>query len=146
MNSLFRERQLESLKSIRPDPVFLRWSKKAILMDTTPERKRIARGIPLSAILSHAIRPLAAAGALTIAAFAFMAHAPEDISFIASLDPQDIAIERLKIASDDKSAEAKYFKSISPSISLALTDIIDPSTDYGSADHIKKGIALLGRN
>ncbi len=146
MNSLFHERQLKSLKSIQPDPVFLKWSKRAIMASAMPEERLVARHIPLSALLSRTMRPVAALGTMAILAFAFMAQSPADSSSIASLNGTDIAVERLKVASDDKSAEAKYFKGISPSISLALTDIIDPSTDYGSANHIKKGLALLNRN
>ncbi len=146
MNSPFHERQLESLRSIRPDPVFLKWSKKAILESAAPGKRRLVRRISLEAVLSRAMRPLAAACAMAVIALAFVLKAPDGNPSIASLDAEGIAIERLQVASEDRSGEVRYFKGISPSVSLALTDIIDTSTDYGSADHIKKGIALLSRN
>ncbi len=146
MNKEFPIERLKALQSIQPDPVFLKWSKRAIfesITETTPKRA-LSRRISLTTILTRAIRPLVATGTLVAVAFVITTMRPVTApDAVASLNGVSIATEQRALAAETKTAETHYFKGVSPTISLALTDIIDPSTDYGSANHIKKGIALL---
>lgn len=136
--------RLKAIKAIRPDPVFLKWSKRAIFADALPAIQAVSWRSAVTEFFARAVRPIAtASAAFGIAAIALAAAYPSAAPHVAGLDEVNIAVERHAIAADAKTAEVRYFKGISPSISLALTDIIDPSTDYGSANHIKKGIALL---
>lgn len=86
-----------------------------------------------------------AAGAAGTLAVALMIFTTPGKAPATSLNGEAIAMERQTIAAESNVAEVRYFKGISPAISLALTDIIEPKADYGSTNHIKKGIALLDK-
>ncbi len=146
MNREFPIERLKALQSIQPDPVFLKWSKRAIFENATQSEPKytLPRRISLTTVLTRAIRPLVATGTLAAVAFVIITMRPGAApDAIASLNGASIATEQRALATETKTAETHYFKGVSPTISLALTDIIDPSTDYGSVNHIKKGIALL---
>lgn len=138
------EEQLKTLASIRPDPVFLKWSRKAILAEiarTTETRE----GAHFWQSLFSPGRSAYAAGAAGVFAVALLITGAPKASPASSLSGEAIATERRMIAAENNTAEVRYFKGISPAVSLALTDIIEPKADYGSANHIKKGIALLDK-
>ena len=139
------EERLKALRTIRPDPVFLKWSKRAIFADARPIRRALPwhAHIAIGEMVARALRPLAAAGAMTAIALAAVTATSGAPAVAASLNGTAIAHERTSVAAETSTGQTRYFKGISPTISLALTDIIDTSTDYGSASHIKKGIALL---
>ena len=143
MNNEFPIEQLKSLSSIRPDPVFLKWSKRAIFTHALPQRHAVPWHTYTRQTLTHILHPIALAGTLSAVVILGITTIPTGSGTVASLNGVNIATEQTQVAAASKTAQTRYFKGISPTISLALTDIIDPSTDYGSADHIKKGIALL---
>lgn len=142
MNTRSPEEQLRSLSSISPDPVFLKWSKRAILGDIRLVRSpRRMKGI-----FAPFMRPAYAFAGTGMIALALIASGT-GASPATSLNGAAIAAERTAVTRENKTAEVRYFKGISPAVSLALADIIDPRANYGSADHIRKGIALLsGKN
>ncbi len=143
MNNEFPIERLKSLTAIQPDPVFLKWSKRAIFANTMPTQRALPRRIRLDEIFTYALRPFAAISALSALIIIAIMTTPSTSPAIASLNGENIIIEQKSLSTETKTAEVNYFKGISPTISLALADIIDPTTDYGSANHIKKGLALL---
>ena len=148
MNHEFPIERLKALHTIQPDPVFLKWSKRAIFADARPAPRALPRyaRTDILTFMFRALRPTAAIGAMAALALLVVAKTPAAQPAIASLNDVSIADERQAVVAEAKTGQVRYFKGISPTISLALTDIIDTSTDYGSANHIKKGIALLADN
>lgn len=65
---------------------------------------------------------------------------------VASLDTSLIQAERLAANATGSVADAAYFKGVSPAISLALTDIADPTTNWGSETKVKQALAVLTKN
>lgn len=144
MKNRSTEEQLKLLASIRPDPVFLKWSRKAILAEIhTAEKTEHKTG--LWELLRTHKRSVYATQMVGVLMAAFMLIGTPASSPAVSLNGEAIAMERKAIANENNEAEVRYFKGISPAVSLALTDIIEPRTDYGSTNHIKKGIALLDK-
>ena len=144
MKNRSTEEQLKMLAAIRPDPVFLKWSRKAILAEIAAAggaRRRMG----LWELMRSGGQGAYAAGTAGALALAFVLLNAPNGSPASSLNGEAIKAERLTIAAENNVAEVRYFKGISPAVSLALTDIIEPKADYGSTNHIKKGIALLDK-
>jgi hypothetical protein len=85
-----------------------------------------------------------ATGALTLLIFISLNEAPQgSVETIASLDTNAIQVEQLAVNAANSIANAAYFDGISPVISLALTDITDPSTNWDSANQVRQSLAVL---
>lgn len=145
MNEESLIKQLKSLSQVTPDPVFLKWSRYALLAETT-SRPRLFKGIPLMhAFQTHLGVSLASLAFAATALFVFFITntSPANPDIIASLNPAAIRREQKAATINSPSTESTYFKGIAPNIALALNDISDPRSDWGSANHIKQGISLL---
>ena len=136
--------RLSRMRAIQPDPATLKWTRRALLAEIAPQRRTLI-GL-MRAHLSPATGGLALAGALGIALIMTLAPHTKPAETVAGLDRANLETERAAVTGQDLTPTARYMKGISPAISLALDDIIDPSTDYGSTNHIKKGLALLDAN
>jgi hypothetical protein len=144
MRNKSTEEQLKTLASIRPDPVFLKWSRKAIIAEI--ETGAVKHRTRLWELLGNSMRNAYAIGGAGVFIITLMlVTVPNAAPRASSLNGDVIATERQTIAAENNIAETRYFKGISPAISLALTDIIEPKDDYGSTNHIKKGLALLDK-
>lgn len=86
-----------------------------------------------------------ATGALALLIFVSVHRTPEseNNTLVASLDTNAIQAEQLAVSATDSVANAAYFEGVSPVISLALTDIADPSTNWGSANQVRQTLAVL---
>ena len=136
--------RLSRMRAIRPDPATLKWTRRALLAEIAPQRRTFVEF--MRAHLSPVFGGFTLASALGIALIAAFTPQTEPAHTVASLDRIDLETERATVTEQDLTPTARYMKGISPTISLALDDIIDPSTDYGSTNHIKKGLALLNAN
>lgn len=145
MNDEFLIKQLKSLSRVTPDPVFLKWSRYALLAETT-RRARPFTGISFMrafhARLGFSLASLAFA-ATAVFAFFIISASPTNPDAIASLNPAAIRREQKAAATNNSATETTYFKGVAPNIALALNDISDQSANWGSANHIKQGISLL---
>lgn len=143
MKTEFLISQLNALKAIEPDPVFLRWSRRAIL--ATAEKPKTGPSVA-RAILTYGTRPfmrlsLVGAGiaALALLTATITQTQPADTrESIASLNSKNIMQEEKTVAQNQKLTNVAYYKNVSPAINLALNDIIDPSTNWKSGEHIKQ--------
>lgn len=145
MNDEYIIKQLKLLSQVTPDPVFLRWSRHALLAEM-PRRTRLFRGIPfMRALQTRFGLSLASLAFAATAAFAFFitSASPTNPDIIASLNPAAIRREQKAAAISNSATETTYFKGVAPTIALALNDISDPRSNWGSANHIKQGISLL---
>lgn len=148
MNDLVVTERLKSLQGIRPDAVFLAHTRTNILRAITPAASPFGlHGTwrPSLKTFIPAFRMSFVMGAFSL--FLFLgAHriVPQSAETVASLNADAIQAERPQ-ATEDKT-NAHYFNGVSPVISLALTDIADPSTNWGSAAQIKQSIAVLYKN
>ncbi len=133
--------RLSRMRAIQPDPATLKWTRRALLAEIAPQRRSLFE--MLRAHLSPIAGGLALASVFGIALVATLAPQAKPVAIAISLDRTELDAERAAIVMQDLTPTARYMKGISPTISLALDDIIDPSTDYGSANHIKKGLAIL---
>lgn len=133
--------RLKRLKAIQPDPGTLKWARRALLADIAPER----RGF-FAPFLERLTAPSLHFALSGIAALALIISAANQSDSISGSEVAGLDAERAAVAKQNLTPTVNYMKGISPTISLAITDIVDPSTDYGSAGHIKKGIALLDAN
>lgn len=138
MNNESLINQLKSLSRVTPDPIFLKWSRCALLAETTP-RKQLFNAIRFRFSFAPLALGLATLLVFLISKTPFPAHS----DIIASLNPAAIRLEEKVATAHDPSIETAYFKGIAPNIALALNDISDPSTNWGSANHIKQGMSLL---
>ena len=142
MNERLQE-QLKLLQSIRPDASFLARARvnllTAITPATTPFGLRSTWRPSFEAFIPT-FRLAFAMGAFSLFLFLGGSQSPyEQAGTVASLNADAIQAERPK-------ASANYFNGVSPVISLALTDIADPSTNWGSANQVKQSIAVLYKN
>ena len=132
-------KQLKSLSTITPDPVFLKWSRYALLAEATPRRKRFS--------LRLSFAPFALLAPLSVAALIFFitntAPSPASPDAITSLNAAEIRLEQDTALANNPGNETKYFKGIAPNVALALNDIGDPRNNWGSTDHLQQGIVLL---
>ena len=142
MNEQLQE-HLKSLKNIRPDVAFLARSRSRLMNIITPPPPRfsLASFIP-------AFRMSLATGALAliISVSGTSTSRNSESSLVASLDTNAIQAERFAANATDSIANADYFNGVSPVISLALTDIADPSTNWGSANQVRQSLAVLYKN
>ncbi len=137
MNNL--QEHLKSLKNVRPDAAFLARSRARLMTAITPAPRRLTL-----ASFMPAFRMSFATGALALLVFASAQKTPDnDKEVIASLDANAIRAEQLAVNATDSIANAAYFEGVSPIISLALTDIADPSTNWGSANQVRQSLAIL---
>ena len=91
-----------------------------------------------------AFRMSFATGAFALLIFISFHEAPQGGNeIIASLDTNAIQAEQLAVNATNSIANATYFNGVSPVISLALTDIADPSTNWGSANQVRQSLAVL---
>jgi hypothetical protein len=135
------EKQLKEMRTIAPDPAMLKWGRRALIAAIRqPAPVRGAR-VSLPAFVRPALALPAIAAMLVIAGGMVLMQKRD--TAIASLNAAAIAEEQRISESARTARNAEYFKNVSPTVTLALNDIIDPSTNWGSADHIKKGIALM---
>lgn len=141
MNNL--QEHLKSLKNVRPDAAFLARSRASLMATITPTPRlfSLESFIPV-------FRMSFATGALALLVFVSMHRAPENAesAVVASLDENAIQAEQLAVNATDSIANAAYFNGVSPVISLALTDIADPSTNWGSANQVRQSLAVLYKN
>lgn len=144
MKTEFLISQLNTLKTIEPDPVFLRWSRRAIL--ATPKKPEanppVARATPTHLTYPFFIRlSLVGTGiaALALLTATITQTQPADTrGSIASLNSKNIIQEEKAVAQNQKLTNVAYYKNVSPAINLALNDIIDPGTNWKSGEHIKQ--------
>lgn len=133
------QEQLKSLHGIRPDALFLARARVNLLTAIAPATSPYGKGISLETFLPT-FRLAFAMGTLSFFLFLGAYQSPYgQTGAVASLNTDAIQAERPK-------TNAHYFNGISPVISLALTDIADPSTNWGSANQVKQSIALLYKN
>lgn len=143
MKTEFLISQLNALKTIEPDPVFLRWSRRAIL--AAPEKPKTSLGAA-RAILTYGTRTFmrfsligAGIAALALLTTTITQTQPVDTKgSIASLNSKNIIQEEKAVAQNQKLTNVAYYKNVSPAINLALNDIIDPGTNWKSGEHIKQ--------
>lgn len=143
MNNPLQE-HLKSLKGIRPDAAFLARSRASLMAAITPSPRRFT----LNALIP-AFRMSFATAALSLLIFVSAsgpAKSPAETEIIASLDTIAIHAEQVATNATGSIANAEYFKDTSAAISLALTDIADPSVNWGSATKVKQSLALLTKN
>lgn len=141
MNSRLQE-HLKSLKGIRPDVAFLARSRERLIDAITPTPKRFS----LESLIP-AFRMSFATGAFALLIFISLHEAPRsDSETIASLDTNTIQAEQFAANATDSIASAAYFNGVSPVISLALTDIADPATNWDSANQVRQSLATLYKN
>lgn len=136
--------QLKTLRAIQPDPVFLRWSRRAILAaQHKPTKYSIFIDTIKRITFPKLVFPLAAT---SIATFILIITASEIINqptteenqIIASLNQEAILKEKHTVAQENKLTEITYYKNVAPAITLALNDITDPKTNWKSGEHIKQ--------
>ncbi len=134
------QEHLKSLKNVRPDTVFLARSRNRLMEAITPTPRRFS----LESLMP-AFRMSFATGALALLIFVSVHRTPEseNNTLVASLDTNAIQAEQLAVSATDSVANAAYFEGVSPVISLALTDIADPSTNWGSANQVRQTLAVL---
>ncbi len=141
MNNLHEH--LKSLKNVRPDAAFLARSRASLMATITPTPRRFSLEsfIPV-------FKMSFATGALVLLVFVSIHRAPEstEAGVMASLDVNAIQAEQLAVNATESIANAAYFNGVSPVISLALTDIADPSTNWGSANQVRQSLAVLYKN
>ncbi|MDO8582455.1 MAG: hypothetical protein Q7R63_00465 [bacterium] len=140
MNNPLQE-HLKSLKGIRPDAAFLVRSRARLLTAIAPAPRRFS----LESLMP-ALRMSFATAALSLLVFVSAqqpAKSPDANEVIASLDTVAIQAEQMAVNATGSAANAEYFKGVSPAISLALTDIADPSTNWGSANQVRQSLAVL---
>lgn len=143
MNNPLQE-HLKSLKGIRPDAAFLARSRANLMAAITPSPRRLT----LNALIP-VFRMSFATAALSLLIFVSAsgpAKSPTETEIIASLDTMAIHAEQVATNATGSIANAEYFKDTSAAISLALTDIADPSVNWGSATKVKQSLALLTKN
>lgn len=141
MNDQLQER-LKSLASIRPDAAFLARSRMNLMTAITPTPRRFS----LESLLP-AFRMSFATAALSLLVFVSASEVPAvPQGTVTSLDASAIKAEQFAANATGSVANAAYFKDVAPSVSLALTDIADPSTDWGSENEIKQSLAVLAKN
>lgn len=144
MKTEFLISQLNTLKAIEPDPVFLRWSRRAILAAAPePTKRRIFARIMQPIAFPKLVFPLAATSIATLlliitASGIIFKQGPAENQTIASLNQETILQEEQNIAPGHKLTKVAYYKNMSPAIDLALNDIIDPGTNWKSGEHIKQ--------
>lgn len=148
MDSLSLIKQLKSLATIEPDPVFLKWSRRSIVAAAELEGRPVLRsfgfGTRLNSLFKTSFRFSAIAGLATAAViFIALQTTTPSPSPIASLNDASISNEQQQAAAHNQTTQVKYYKGISPTIALALNDIVDPATNWGSAHHIKQSISAL---
>lgn len=141
MNNL--QEHLKSLKNVRPDAAFLARSRANLMAAITPAPRRFS----LESLMP-VFRMSFATGALALLVFVSVQRTPENTegAVVASLDTNAIQAEQLAVNATDSIANAAYFNGVSPVISLALTDIADPSTNWGSANQVRQSLAVLYKN
>src|SRR3989344_1431023 len=133
------EEHLKSLKNIRPDTAFLTYSRANLMNAIVPTPRRFS----LQAFMP-ALRMSFATGTIALLIFISTHEAPnETVESIASLDANALQAEQLAVNATNSIASATYFKGVSPIINLALTDIADPSTNWGSANQVRQSLAVL---
>ena len=138
MNNL--QEHLKSLKNVRPDAAFLARSRASLMNAISPVPRRFS----LESLMP-VFRMSFATGALALLVFVSVQRAPENTegTVIASLDTNAIQAEQLAVNATNSIANAAYFNGVSPVISLALTDIADTSTNWGSANQVRQSLAVL---
>lgn len=131
------QERLKSLQGIRPDAFFLAHTRINLLAAIAPLPRRFScQNISLTTFVPT-FRLAFAMGVFTLFLFLGGSQLPYGQSgAVASLNADAIQAERPK-------ANTNYFNGVSPVISLALTDIADPSTNWGSANQVKQSIAVL---
>lgn len=149
MNERLQER-LKSLQGIRPDAAFLLRSRtnlmSAISTPTSPFGLRGIRHISLETLIPT-FRLAFAMGAFSLLILLRGSNAPQTSpEVVASLDTNAIQAERLAVNATDSIANAAYFNGVSPAISIALVDIADTSTNWGSETQVKQALAVLYKN
>jgi hypothetical protein len=136
------QEHLKSLQGIRPDATLLARSKNRLMESITPAPRRFT----LQSFMP-ALRMTVATGALSLLVFISAREVPQGApELIASLDTNAIQAEQLAVNATNSIANAAYFNGVSPVISLALTDIADPSTNWGSANQVRQSLAVLYQN
>lgn len=146
MNNL--QEHLKSLKNVRPDAAFLARSRANLMAAITPTPSPFGLRSAWRAAFIPAFRMSFATGALALLVFVSVQRTPENTegAVVASLDTNAIQAEQLAVNATDSIANAAYFNGVSPVISLALTDIADPSTNWGSANQVRQSLAVLYKN
>lgn len=143
------EEHLKSLKGIRPDAAFLARARVNLMTAITPLPTTSPFGLAGAwrTIFVPAFRMSFATGALALLVFISTHQTPKsDDEVVASLDTNAIQAEQFAVNATNSIANAAYFNGVSPAISLALTDIADPSTDWGSANQVRQSLAVLYKN
>lgn len=145
MNNESLIKQLKSLSQVTPDPVFLKWSRYALLAETRRPARPFTKTSFMRAFHARLGLSLASLAFAATAAFAlFMANtSPTNPDMIASLNHAAIRREQKAMAINNPATEATYFKGVAPNIALALNDVSDQSANWGSANHLKQSISLL---
>lgn len=145
MDNEFLIKQLKTLHALEPDPVFLRWSRRAILSTAQePVERLIFANIMQRIAFPKFVFPLTATSIaaliliITASGNIVKPQSPEKNQIIASLNQETILREEQNIAPKNKLTEVAYYKNVTPAITLALNDIIDPSTNWKSSEHIKQ--------
>lgn len=144
MNNEFLIKQLKTLRVIEPDPVFLRWSRRAILATAQEptQRSRMA-SIIRRITFPHIVFPFAATSIAILMLFITASKnihesQPGKNQTIASLNQETIISEEQNIVPKNKLTKVAYYKNVTPAITLALNDITDPTTNWKSSEHIKQ--------
>jgi len=143
MKTEYLIKQLNALKAIEPDPVFLRWSRRAIIQAACePQKNPGATRTILTYLRQPFIRlSLMGAGITSLAlliATTMQLPKADTAKSIASLNSQNIIQEEKAVAPNQKLTDVSYYKNMSPAINLALNDIIDPGTNWKSGEHVKQ--------
>lgn len=142
MNTLHEH--LKSLKGIRPDAAFLARSRAELIAVIAPAPAPFKLRNAWRTAFMPALRMSFATGALALIVFVSAQKTPVyKEEMVASLDTNAIQAEQLAVNATDSIANAAYFEGVSPIISLALTDIADPSTNWGSANQVRQSLAVL---
>ncbi len=140
MNEQLQE-QLKSLKNIRPNAFFLARSRTRLINAITPTQRFSFKS------LMPVFRMSLTMGVFSLAIFLTAHQTPvKSAETVASLNMGIIKAEQSAANTEGSVTNAEYFNDISPVISLALTDIADPSTNWGSGTQIKQALALLSKN
>lgn len=135
METKFLIKQLNQLKAIEPDPVFLKWSRRVILAASITAPRRTAFSFKL--IMPFALGALATIIALIASPATTPAPDPQKSKTVASLNPDAIKLEESAVARERKLTDAGYYKNLTPAITLALNDIIEPNTNWQSSEHLQ---------
>lgn len=135
------QKQLKSLKSIRPDALFLARSRTNLMSAITPQQRfSLQSFIPV-------FRMSLTMGVFSLAIFLSTREVPiRSAETVASLNINTLQAEQSTANAEGSVTNAEYFNGVSPVISLALTDIADPSTNWGSEKQVKQALALLSKN